>query len=293
MHPDAHIAAVAERQAGVVTSQDLRNAGLSQNECQYRLRTGRLTRIHRRVFLVGGVRMSPHVARWAAVLAVGQPVVCSHATAASVWALSIPSDLERIHLLVPYATVVTLSNVVGHRTTAFYHDDLTRIGGLPVTTVERTIVDTAALVSRRRLGQVIDAGLRRKILDLNRLRRCVSRLGAAPNRRTAPVHYALAERIPGFKPGDSDFESDVLRMIREWKLPLPVPNFRLVLSGTTYHSTSPGPNSRSPSNSTAGSSTAAVSPSTTTGAGPTCSSRTVGRPSVSRRPCPHRKCERS
>ena len=179
--------------------------------------------------------MSPHVARWAAVLAVGQPVACSHSTAATIWALNIPADPTRIHLLVPYATVVTLSNIVGHRTTALYYDDVTRLGGLSVTTVERTIVDTARLVGHRKLGQVIDSALRRRVLDLNRLRRCVTRLGAGPNRRTASVHRALAERIPGYLPGDSDLESDVLRMIREWKLPLPIPNFRLVLSGTVYH----------------------------------------------------------
>lgn len=235
MHSDALLSAIAERQSGLITAQDIARVGLSRNQSQYRLKTGRWKRIHPGVFLIGGIRMSPHTARWAAVLAVGQPVACSHATAASIWALNIPPDPAVVHLLVPYATVVALTNIVGHRTTAFYHDDFTRISGLAVTTVERTIVDTAALIGQRRLGQVIDAALRRKIVDLSRLRRCVARLGAAPNRRTAPVHRALEERIPGYKPGDSDLESDVLRMIREWKLPLPVPGYRLVLSGTTFH----------------------------------------------------------
>jgi very-short-patch-repair endonuclease/predicted transcriptional regulator of viral defense system len=235
MHFDTAIARIAERQSGLITTHDLLTVGVTGNDSRYRVRTGRWKRIHNGVFLIGGVKLTPQVARWAAVLAAGQPAACSHATAASLWALNIPADNIHIHLLLPSPKMISLDGVVGHRTHAFYHDDLTRIAGLWVTTVERTIVDTAALISHRRLGQVIDAALRRKLLDLARLRRCVARLGAAPNRRTAPVHRALADRVPGYKPGDSDLESDVLRLIREWNLPIPVQNHRLMVGGIRFH----------------------------------------------------------
>ena len=235
MRLDKEISRTAERQGGVITVRDLARIGISHNESQHRVRTGRWTRIHRGVFLIGGVRMTPHVARWAAVLAVGERAACSHATAAAVWALGVHEDPSMIHILLPRASVVSLKQVVGHRTSALFADDLTRVGGLPVTTVERTIVDTAALLSDRRLGRTIDSALRRRILSLDRLRRCIARLGAAPNRRTSPLHRALAERIPGYRPGDSDFESDVLRMIRGWKFPIPAQSYRLRLSHTDYH----------------------------------------------------------
>ena len=235
MHIDQRVARVAANQQGLLTTSDARACGLGQREVTHRLRTGRWIGIHRGVYLVGGAPMSPAVTRRAAVLAVGEQASCSHQTAASIWGLRIPVDETCIHVLAPYERVASFNHVKLHRTTAFYDDDLTRVGGLAVTSVERTIVDTAALVGPRRLEQVIDAALRQKLLDLTRLQKCVARLGAGPNRRTAPVHRALADRVPGYKPGDSDLESDVLRLIREWRLPLPVQNYRLVLDGIRFH----------------------------------------------------------
>ena len=94
-------------------------------------------------------------------------------------------------------------------------------------------------------------------MRLESLRRCVARLGEAPGRRLAVLHELLAERLPGYDPGDSDLETRVLRLVvasgfppllqqhrvraggRTFKLDLAYPSLRLgiELDGWEFHRT--------------------------------------------------------
>jgi len=96
---DALIAEVAERQYGVISTQQLRDAGLDKDQILHRVRIGRLHRIHHGVLAVGHARLS-HRGRWmAGVLACGAEAVISHRSAASLW-VTTPArtlaDLKRI-----------------------------------------------------------------------------------------------------------------------------------------------------------------------------------------------------
>jgi hypothetical protein len=62
---DHAIAALASRQYGVVTREQLRALGLSEDEIDYRIAVGRLRVIHRAVYAVGHDRLSPE-GRWLA-----------------------------------------------------------------------------------------------------------------------------------------------------------------------------------------------------------------------------------
>ena len=67
--PDAFIAGLAARQHGVVSTAQLRSAGISFPGINRRLETARLHRIHRGVYAVGHDRLSDHGLWMAAVLA--------------------------------------------------------------------------------------------------------------------------------------------------------------------------------------------------------------------------------
>src|ERR1700761_893540 len=82
---DRRIAAIAGRQHGVVTVEQLAEAGIDKDGVAWRVRTGRLHRLHRGVYAVGHRSLSWR-GRWlAAVLAVGDGAVLSHSSAAALW----------------------------------------------------------------------------------------------------------------------------------------------------------------------------------------------------------------
>src|SRR6266508_4159231 len=76
---------LARRQHYVLTRDQLRAFGITPSGISHRLRTGRLRRLHRGVFLVGN-HDNDWPGRWmAAVLACGPEALLSHASAAALW----------------------------------------------------------------------------------------------------------------------------------------------------------------------------------------------------------------
>jgi very-short-patch-repair endonuclease len=98
--PDARVARIAARQHGVITLEQLENAGVTREATYKRARRGRLHRLHRGVYAVGHHAPSWH-SRWmAAVLACGEGAVLSHHSAAALWELLRPIE-DSIHVSVP------------------------------------------------------------------------------------------------------------------------------------------------------------------------------------------------
>src|ERR1700742_129158 len=82
---DRRIATIARRQHGVVTVEQLNGAGIDKHGVAWRVRSGRLHRLHRGVYAVGHRSLSWR-GRWlAAVLAMGDGAVLSHESAIALW----------------------------------------------------------------------------------------------------------------------------------------------------------------------------------------------------------------
>src|SRR4051794_5941238 len=144
---DRAIAAVAERQYGVVSRRQLADLGLGRGALDHRLRLGRLHPLYRGVYAVGQRRLRRE-ARWmAAVLAGGAGAVLSHRPAGALWQIcwergvcevTVPGHVRsRPGLRVPQA--------------ALPPDETTIHAGIPVTTVPRTLFDLAAVLPERQL----------------------------------------------------------------------------------------------------------------------------------------------
>jgi very-short-patch-repair endonuclease len=138
---DAAIAGMAARQHGVVIVAQLRGAGIDADGTLYRVRIGRLFRVHRGVYAVGHPGLSRE-GRWmAAVLACGPDAALSHWSAAALWEMlkarpgpvdvAVPGDggRKRRH------------GIRVHRSATLRARDVTRRNGIPVTMPARTIDD--------------------------------------------------------------------------------------------------------------------------------------------------------
>ena len=158
------IAAIAGRQHGVVTVEQLRDAGVSETSVRRAVEAGRLHRLHRGVYAVGHRSLSWR-GRWlAAVLAAGDGVVLSHTSAAALWEFLRPIR-GPIHISLPAA--VRRKQRPGlqiHRSRSLAPHHITRRHGIAVTNPARTIEDIRKEVEpylfRRALRQAELAGHR-------------------------------------------------------------------------------------------------------------------------------------
>lgn len=167
---DAGVAAVAAKQHGMVSIEQLRETGLTDAAVHRRQRAGRLHRIHRGVYAVGHPGLTWE-ARWmAAVLAVPaglaipapdqdriEPVeaVLSHRSAAALWSLLPPRDGPIDVSLPTQAGRRSRRGIRLHRCESLKREHATRRHGIPVTTPARTIADLRRIVSPKELRRAI------------------------------------------------------------------------------------------------------------------------------------------
>jgi very-short-patch-repair endonuclease len=156
--PDALIASLAARQHGVVSTAQLRSAGISFPAINRRLETARLHRIHRGVYAVGHDRLNDHGLWMAAVLACGDGAVLSHLSAAGLWGIRRRirrvsesggrGESDPVHVTVPSTAGKKRRNGIAlHRSSTLLARDRTRHDGIPVTRPSRTLADLGPLLS--------------------------------------------------------------------------------------------------------------------------------------------------
>ncbi len=211
---------LTRRQHGIVTWTQARAEGLSRRQVEDRVRRGHWLALRPGVYAVAGMPPSREQALLAVALSVPGPLAVSHASAGRLWAMSGVDEPEQIHVVTDLGRHVRLDGVTGHRSGALFEEDVVQLRGIPVTSRARTLVDLSGSMSLGQLGRTLDHSLRHG-LSLDALRRCAGRLGTAPGRRMKLVHTLLAERLPGYEPGDSDLETRVLRLLVGAGLPVP------------------------------------------------------------------------
>jgi hypothetical protein len=215
---DQALAAVAERQYGVIAHAQLRALGLSKSTIGDRVRAGRLHPVHRGVYAVGhgvlGIR-----GRWlAAVLACGPTAVLSHASAAALWELR-GTAAAKIDVTVRTAGGRSRPALRIHRPRTLHDEELTTRHGIPVTTPARTLLDLAATLTRRQLERALDQAEVLELLDARSLD-AVAR--AHPNHHgTTSLSAALQAHHPGTTLTRSELEEAMLALCRAHDLPGP------------------------------------------------------------------------
>jgi len=222
---------IASDQRSLVTREQLIAAGFSSKRILQLLRSGALRVARTGVYATVGSVRGWEQELLAAVLAAGDGAVAFAAAAATLW--------DWVHLPEYAVSVLVQSDSARrqrsvHRTTILPDDDVTTVAGIPCTSFERTLCDCTTLLTSFQLGRVLDDGLRRGVASLKQLERCALRLDSGRGRRLRVVKGLLAQRIADFHPGGSGSELDVLQVIRDAGLPLPVQQFAVRADGHPY-----------------------------------------------------------
>lgn len=224
MSPDARIAALADRQQRVVARRQLLAAGVAPDVIDRRVRSGRLFVLHRGVYAVGAPDLDWHGRVLAAVMACGPGAAASHRTAGELLGIR-DGGRTALDVTVP-RTRHGLPGIVVHRARGLRPEDVTRIRGIAVTTVARTLLDRAATATRNELRRELNQARTRRILDEAALRAQLGRhagyAGAGELRRLVLL---LGDRT------ESELEDLLLARLRAAGIPEPEVNHPWVATG--------------------------------------------------------------
>ena len=147
------LAELAARQWGVVSLAQLGALGIGSRAAQRRAQAGRLRRVHRGVYAMGGAVL-PREGRWlAAVMACGQGAVLSHVSAAVHWNL-LNYEPARPEVTAP-ASHKGVPGIRLHRSHSLDAQDTTNHQGIRTTTLARTLLDIAAHVPQHHLERAL------------------------------------------------------------------------------------------------------------------------------------------
>src|SRR5436190_7700345 len=147
---EAVVERLASSQHGVVTRIQLLGAGVTVRQIEHRIHSGALLREHRGVYRVGHRAPSVEARYMAAVRAAGNDALLSGRSASYLF------GLLRGHAPTPEVICRTqrrIRGVITHRSRRVGAEDRTIRRGIPVTTVARTLVDLASLLSAEELAR--------------------------------------------------------------------------------------------------------------------------------------------
>jgi predicted transcriptional regulator of viral defense system len=221
---DPAVAELAERQHGVVSTAQLYAAGVAQGAVELRVRRGRLHQVHRGVYAVGQSRLTQRGRMWAAVLACGgaDAAVLSHRTAAAAWDLRpLPAGKLDVTSLRRSTSTGKLRVHRGQRLDPL--DDVVRQpDGLPVTSVARTLVDLAGVLTAQQLERSCHRAEVLRRLDVSEVERL---LASARRRGAGALRAALATLAPAAPDiTRSELEERLLALVAGAGLPRPEVN---------------------------------------------------------------------
>lgn len=218
---DHQIARAAAPRGGIITRGRLRSLGLTDAAIDHRVRSGRLHRRYRGVYLVGHPHCCGHAHRWAALLACGPGAVLSHRSAAALWGM-LPEPAN-VHVTVPTdAGRAARQGIRIHRSTTLTADVRAVREGFPVTSMARTLCDIAATEPRRVVERTLEGADVARVFDLRAIERLAPRGSRVPGARR--LYTVLDEELIGTTITRSDLEEAMLALCRAHGLPQPLLN---------------------------------------------------------------------
>ncbi len=187
----------------------------------------RLHRIHSEVYSVVPRELLVREGHWlAAVLAAGSGALLSHRSAAALHGLR-PYGSSKIDVTIPVRNGRTRAGLRIHRSITLIDRDATIESAIPCTTVARTLLDLADVLSRRQLERAFDQADVQEQLDLNAITDQLDR--NRPRKGAGIVRALLEEHYIGSTLTWSELEEAMLRVTRLANLPPPEVNAWIVL----------------------------------------------------------------
>jgi len=226
MNPEHEVQGLARRQHGLVTRQQALAAGMTGDEIENRV--GRLwwQPVHAGVYLLGVSLPTWEQRLRAATLAAGPTAVVSHRAAAILWQLDGFNGWP-IEITIPHGREATLASVRTYRSRTLCSADVTAHRGIPVTTIERTLLDLGRHHEERLVEVALESALRKGLTTNSALNRYLATVpGRTPGRRV--LERVLRGR-GAVRHSGSPAETTMLQALRSAGVASPERQYRIQL----------------------------------------------------------------
>lgn len=211
---------LGEAQYGVVSRRRLLDLGLTRSMVETRLRRGALVALHPGVYAVGHRQLRREGHWLAAVLWAGTGAALSHREAAAHHGLR-ASDRSRIDI----TTVKRMKSIAGvdvHHSAVLDAQDVAIVERIPVTTVERTLVDLATMLPSEQLSKALREAEHLRVVDVGSIEDALRRTRTRNGRGHATLRAVLEDhRRGGTQLTRSVLEDRFLALCKRQGLPRP------------------------------------------------------------------------
>ena len=211
---------LAASQHGAFTTLQWDAHGESPASLRTALDHGHVRRAHRGAYVVAGAPPTWEQRLHVAVLTAGSDTGAGHRSAAALHAYPgfprLPVEVIRPRGGSRRGVPATLRESLDLRP-----EDFTVIDGIRTTTALRTLIDIARIVHPLRLDRLVDAGLARKLFELEPLRERARAMARSGRKGTVSLRAALERRKPGHVALESELEAELFNLLDARGMPLP------------------------------------------------------------------------
>ena len=209
---------------GLVDRQVLLAHGATNDVIKAHVAAGRWVQVQWGVYYLNVTQQTWLTEIRAALLAAGPHSLASHRTAAVLWHLD-GITTQLIELTVPYQNRALSNRAILHRTRRRLPS--VEVEGVPVCTVERTLLDLSGLLTDRVIEKMYMSALRLKLTCHDEVSRVVREQGGRGVKGTRRIRRVMSIARDGLS--GSAAEVDAARLMRDAGIPPPVAQFKVRL----------------------------------------------------------------
>lgn len=219
---DARLSALAAAQCGAFSRRQVLGLGGSTSLIKRRVRSGVWLTCHPGVYVIAGVPPSWQQQVWTALLAIGPSAAVTHESALRVHGLD-DGLVPRYPLTftIPHGGHARVDGAVVHQIDDLCPSDLTIVDGLPVSRAPRAVVEAAATVGPRRLGNIIDELVVGSRTSHESIAVCLARVARPQKPGVITLARVLDDRGDGYVADQSQLEHELFAALDRAGLPSP------------------------------------------------------------------------
>ena len=200
--------------------------GFTKDQRAQRIQQGRWRELYEGVYRIAGAPRTWRGDQLAAVLAAGARAGASHRSAAELWEVPGRSSAQHELLCLRWRRPRRAGLIV-HETKLLRPWDITVVDAVPVTTIERTLLDLGAVVLPSVVERAVEDGLRRQLTTLDQLAETVERLGRRGRNGAGVLREIVEGRVTLRTITESDMEMRMLQILRRNGLPEPLTQYEI------------------------------------------------------------------
>jgi very-short-patch-repair endonuclease len=216
------LSALAAGQCGAFARAQVLASGGSNSLVKRRLASGAWEVRHPGVYAISAVPRSWHQDVWAALLAIGPRATVSHETALRLHGLGddlVPS--RPLTFTISHGGHARVAGAVAHQIDDLAPVDVGAVAMLPSSRPHRAVVEVAATVGRRRLGDIVDELLVTRRTSHEAIAACLARVVRPGKPGVVALGEVLDERGDGYVADASELERALFTALESAGLPLP------------------------------------------------------------------------